>query len=447
MPEGRRTRGQPDGGWDGTRVRLTAPRHMVRQAVKRFLLWDLAVLAVVVTAVVLLSWAIARSEALRDAEVTARAVVETIVAPLADADFHARNPAAMARMGEVLGYRSRDESISHIKVWQDAGDGRGTVLWSDEKDLVGLTFDLEEHTSALFGTEDTASEITDLQTEESQLIEVYTATRDAAGVPILFEVYIPTRDLTAEMLSLIGVIMPLPIAALLVLSLATWPLAVSLARRVDQGQQQMQRLLVNAVESSDLERRRIAQVLHDGVVQDLAGVSYALAGEADGVSLGGMPREHLDEIGKIVRRDIASLRNLMVDIYPPDLETKGLASAVRELVAQEHLPPGLVRCEIDEPLRPNPVTDRLIYRAIREALANALQHAHASAILIRITQSDTMTTFEVVDDGVGFDTAAPARAGHFGLRLISEMSMDAGGILNVKSSVGNGTRLLGELPV
>ena len=72
----------------------------------------------------------------------------------------------------------------------------------------------------------------------------------------------------------------MPILALIALSLATLPLAVSLAHRVDRGQQHMRRLLVNAVESSDLERRRVAQDLHDGVVQDLAGIGYSLESEA-----------------------------------------------------------------------------------------------------------------------------------------------------------------------
>ena len=62
---------------------------------------------------------------------TARAVARTIVAPLADDEFHAKDPAALARMGQVMENRSRDGSISHIKVWADAGNGHGRVLWSD----------------------------------------------------------------------------------------------------------------------------------------------------------------------------------------------------------------------------------------------------------------------------------------------------------------------------
>jgi len=426
----------------------------VRRALRWYLLWNLVALAGVVTGVVVLSWVLARNEALRDAEITARAVAESIVAPLADDDFHARDPVAMARMGEVMENRARDGSLSHIKLWADAGDGRGTVLWADDHRLVGQTYELEEEEYAVFGTQNTVSEISDLDKEENelersedQLLEVYTGMRDASGAPLLFEVYISTQRLPQEVLTLIGVIMPLPIAAVIALSLATLPLAVSLAHRVDRGQQQMRRLLVNAVESSDLERRRISQDLHDGVVQDLAGIGYALDSDARQLPEGGALRTHLEETGEILRRDLAALRTLMTDIYPPDLATKGLAESVRELEERQGLPPGLVRFEIEEPLDRHPIVDRLTYRAIREALGNAVRHANATSIVVRISQSDTALTFEVVDDGVGFDTNRASPEGHLGMRLMSEMVDNAGGTMTVHSTVGKGTSVRGELPL
>jgi signal transduction histidine kinase len=431
-----------------------APPDALRRALRWYLLWNMVAFVGVVIAVVALSWAVARKEAVRDAEVTARAVAKTIVAPLADADFRAKDPAAVARMAQVLDNRARDGSIAHLKLWADAGDGRGTVLWSDEQPLIGRTFVLEEEEYAVFGTNDTVSDISDLSKAENrlersagQLIEVYTGTRDSSGAPILFEVYVPTKDLTAKMLDLIRVVLPLPIAALIALSLATLPLAVSLARRVDRGQQQMQLLLANAVESSDLERSRIAQDLHDGVVQDLAGIGYSLDSEARRLPEGGVLRQRLEQTGDILRRDLATLRTLMTDIYPPDLATKGLAAVVRELGEQESVRAGLVRFEISEPLKPHPMIDRLTYRAIREALGNAQKHAAASSILIRIEQVHDVMTFEVIDDGVGFDPSRKSPEGHLGMRLISEMVVNAGGSLVVDSSAGEGTRVHGELPL
>jgi len=449
-----RVASDPSPGHSGdSKARRPATSDTVRRALRWYLLWNTVAFVGVSVGVVVLSFVIARNEAVRDAEVTARAVARTIVAPLADDEFHAKDPAALARMGQVMENRSRDGSISHIKVWADAGNGHGRVLWSDQAPLAGQTFELEEEEYAVFGTDDTVSGISELdkaenalERSEGRLVEVYTGVTDASGAPLLLEIYVSTANLSKETRALIAEILPLPIVALIALSLATLPLAVSLAHRVDLGQQHRRRLLVNAVESSDRERRRIAQDLHDGVVQDLAGIGYSLDSEAQRLPSGEALRVHLEQLGDILRRDLTSLRTLMADIYPPELGTKGLARAVRDLAVQPNLPPGLVRVEIDEPLRSHPVTDRLTYRAIREALANAVKHADASSVLIRIGQDDTHLTFEVVDDGVGFDTASAGPVGHLGLRLTSEMAADAGGSLDIDSSAGAGTRVYGRLP-
>ncbi len=431
-----------------------APRDALRRALTWYLLWNFVALVVVVIGVVAFSGVIVRHEALRDAEHTARAVAEALVVPLADEGFHARDPAALARMNEAMEYRTRDGSITHIKVWGDAGGGRGTVLWASEKPLVGRTFEMDVEEYALFGTWGMVSEVSDLQKEENllerpagQLVEVYTGTRDAAGIPIVFEVYISLAGLTQNMRTLIGVILPLPMGALLVLSLATLPLAVSLAHKVDRGQQQMQRLLSNAVEFWDFERRRIARDLHDGVVQDLAGVGYALASEARQLPADGLQRQHIDEAGDILRRDLVALRTLMTEIYPPDFEEKGLAEVIRDMGGLYGPGPTSLRLEIDEPLSPHPMTARLAYRVIREALGNAARHADASSVVVRIGQRDGVLSFEVVDDGVGFDPSLGSPEGHFGLDLISEMVADSGGSLSIESSAGTGTAVRCRLPL
>ena len=432
----------------------TAPRDALRAALTWYLLWNLVALIVVLTAVVLFSGVIARQEALRDAERTARAVADALVVPLADEGFHARDPAALARMTEAMEYRARDGSITHIKVWGDAGGGRATVLWASEKPLVGRTFEMDDEEYSLFGTWGMVSEVSDLGKEENllersagQLVEVYTGTRDAAGVPIVFEVYISMAGLNQSMKDLVGVVLPLPLAALIFLSLATLPLAVSLAQKVDRGQQQMQRLLVNAVEFWDLERRRIAQDLHDGVVQDLAGVRYALASEARWLPAGGPQRHRIDEAGEILRRDLIALRTLMAEIYPPDLEEKGLAEAIRDLASVVDLGPTSLRLEIAEPLSPHPLTARLAYRVLREALVNVAKHAHASSVVVTVGQHDGVLSFEVDDDGVGFDPSLGSPEGHFGLHLITEMVADSGGRLSLDSSPGAGTVVRCQLPL
>ena len=97
-----------------SKARRPATSDTVRRALRWYLLWNTVAFVGVSVGVVVLSFVIARNEAVRDAEVTARAVARTIVAPLADDDFHAMDPAALARMDQVMEHRSRDGSIRYF---------------------------------------------------------------------------------------------------------------------------------------------------------------------------------------------------------------------------------------------------------------------------------------------------------------------------------------------
>jgi signal transduction histidine kinase len=426
----------------------------LRRALAWYILWSLVVLGVVIFGVVVISGAIARSEATRDAERTARAIASYIVTPLATKDFRAAEPGALAAMQKALSARSQDGSLAHVKVWADAGGGKGQVLYADEKPIIGNTYDMESDEYALFGTGDILTNVSDLQKAENatersagELVEVYAGVIDQTNQPLLFEGYISTAALQEDTAQLRRDLLPLTLGALLVLFLATLPLAISLARRVDRAQSERRRLLNNAVESSDLERRRIAQDLHDGVIQDLAGVGISLSSISRQAGEEAAWKGQIDEAGSIVRRDVASLRTLMTDIYPPDLDDRGLAAAVRELLDQQALSNVGVSLEVDEPLTPSPTTARLAFRVIRESLRNIVKHAKAEHVKVILGQADGFLNLEVIDDGVGFDPDNATKEGHLGLRLVQETVADVGGRLTITSSPGNGARVEGALPL
>src|SRR5215217_3134034 len=116
---------------------------------------------------------------------------------------------------------------------------------------------------------------------QGDLYEVYTRLRAPDGTPLLFETYQRGNALVAE-----GRDVWLPfavpvLASLVLLWLVQVPLAWRLAGRLRRSQLEREALLVHAVEASADERRRIAADLHDGVVQDLAGLSYSLSAAAE----------------------------------------------------------------------------------------------------------------------------------------------------------------------
>ena len=84
------------------------------------------------------------------------------------------------------------------------------------------------------------------------------------------------------------------------------------------------------MEASDQERRRLASVLHDGVVQDLAGVSYGLSAASSNDSV---PSSVTKEAAGELRGSVAQLRSLLVDLYPGGLHGTDLRSARTRLRA------------------------------------------------------------------------------------------------------------------
>jgi signal transduction histidine kinase len=436
----------PDEGAGGNR--------QLRRALLWYLAWSLVVLVAVGVGVILVSGVIARNEALRDSERTARAIATSIVQPLANQAFHDREPRAMAAMQQALAARAADGSLLHVKLWEQVEGGKGRVLYADESPIIGNVYDMEEDEYVLFGTTDVTTSVSDLSKPENageraagQLVEVYAGVSDAAGTNMLFEGYIPTKALQDDTGVLRSELLPLTLGALLILFVASLPLALSLARRVDRAQQDRRRLLKNAVESSDLERRRIARDLHDGVIQDLAGVGYSLSSMTRQLPADTQWRDQLDEANGIVRRDVASLRTLMTDIYPPDLDDRGLVEAVRELLDQGGMAAFAVTYEVDEPLTPTPTTARLVFRVVRESLRNVVKHSKAVHVTVRMSQSGGDIRFEVHDDGVGFPPEAGSPEGHLGLRLIEETVADSGGRLDITATSGEGTHVVGTLPL
>ena len=381
--------------------------------------------------------------------VTARGVVE----PRLDAGVVAGQPAALQAFDAAMRRYVLQGSLVRVKLW----NANGRIVYSDEPRLIGATFPLGAEEAEALRLQGSASEVSDLSRPENRfeipykkLLEVYVGVRAANGEPMLFEAYFQYQAVTEAGLAAWQRFAPPSLGALLLLELVQIPFAWSLARRVQRQQRDRARLLQHAVEASDAERRRIAGELHDGVVQELTGLNYALDAMRLGHPTEGQRAELIADSATRLRGSIGSLRSLLVDIYPPNLAEEGLPSALAELAA------GLERVGIDVRLETDgaellpPATAALLFRAAQEVIRNVAAHSGAREVTISAERSDGLARLVVDDDGRGFDESRLDErnsTGHLGLRSIGDLLAESGGMLTVRAAPGQGTRVEVEVPV
>jgi signal transduction histidine kinase len=447
-----------DAGADGASAPVPQParpahRPSVR-AILQFALPGLVALVLVGFGAVLVFQKHGRDEAARDARQLTRAIGLGMVAPrLTDGLVRGERPAVDALDAFV---RSRvlplDPSIVRVKIW--SRDGR--IVYSDEPRLVGSRYGLAADEREAFERRQVEAEISDLRGVENRfergrgtLLEVYLPLRTrSGGQEVLFEIYLRYSSVAADARKIWTDFAPALIGALMLLWLIQLPLAWSLLRRLRRGQHEREALLVRAMEASESERRRIAGNLHDGVVQDLAGLSLTLAAAAERTHEPGVATM-LSGAARSTRQSIRQMRSLLVDIYPANLHSAGLQAALEDLLAPLASRGLTTRAQVDGDLAAAPEVEQLTFRTAQEALRNVLRHAAATTVDLTATVHDDTLELLIEDDGRGFPPGAMRRArvdGHFGLALLADRAVGMGGRLTIDSEPGCGTRVRLEVP-
>lgn len=418
----------------------------VASAVIRFLVGSLAAIAVILIGGFFALRGVATEEAERDTRERVEIEGQLVAAALTDGVLTG-DPEALRRLDDVVQGQILGESVIRVKVWaQD-----GTILYSDEPRLIGRRFELGEEEAELFETGGADAELSDLtepenryERQEGKLLEAHTAIRTPDKTQVLFEIYQRFSSINASASRILGTLWPPMVAGLLVLLLFQVPLAWRLARSLQRGHEERERLLAGAIEASDRERRRIASDLHDGVVQDLAGVAFGLAPLAADARRRGNDEEArvVDDAVDTLRQGVRHMRTLLVEIHPPRLESAGLEPVLDDLLSPLRAAGIETHLSVQEG---GGRLDELVYRVAREALRNVAAHAQASRVDVTVTP----TTLTVADDGRGFDAAereGRAEQGHVGLALLEDLAEQAGGTLAVSSEPGRGTIVTLELP-
>jgi two-component system NarL family sensor kinase len=421
----------------------------LKNPVVQFLAAGFLTLVAVAVGTGALSRSAADDEAINDARALTRVLGRSVAQPSIPFGLVRGDAAAIDQLDRRVLDKLLVEDVRRIKIW----DARGTILYSDRTELIGSTYPLGEDEREILEGGGTDAELSDLDRPENRfernlggLLEVYTGIESPEGEPLLFEAYFSSAQIQAKRQEVLDRFLPITLGALLVLVAVTTPVMLLLTRRVTRSGQERERLLRAAVEASDAERLRIARDLHDGVVQDLAGSSFALSTISSRAGVPAPLAVELEQVGGSLRTSMRALRSLLVEIYPPDLHTEGLAAALSDLVAPVGAAGLRVDLDVSGDRDASEAAVALTWRVAQEAVRNVVRHAGATRMSVTVRREGDDLLLEVVDDGSGFDPAVPRPAGHLGLRSLERLVRDSGGTLVVTSAAGAGTTVHLEVP-
>jgi signal transduction histidine kinase len=192
------------------------------------------------------------------------------------------------------------------------------------------------------------------------------------------------------------------------------------------------------------ERNRLALELHDVVSQKL--FSLVLTAEAASTLLdqdADAARAKMVRLQELSREALDELRSLMLELRPPDLDRDGLGGALRKHVdVLRRIHDVDIELEVADDTAPAQDSERAreVLRIAQEALQNAIRHAAAHRVEVRLAAADGRLVLEVVDDGAGFEPRDPElRSRHLGLTSMEERAERLGGRLEIRSAPEAGT--------
>lgn len=218
--------------------------------------------------------------------------------------------------------------------------------------------------------------------------------------------------------------------------------------------EQLRSLLAKTIHLQEEERARIARDMHDGIIQLITGSRYVLQAtkiavqedkKEQALSKLSAAREVLDEIEKEIRHSI-------YDLHPSILDALDFIPALRKLATRFQEVSGIA-CQVQVdgiPFPLPPPVEIAAFRMAEEALQNAAAHARPTSTSVTLNFQPDLLYMSVWDNGQGFDYERLTSSGegnHLGLLSMSERAKSLGGELQVKSRIGQGTRLIFRLPV
>ncbi len=433
--------------------------------------------------VVLGSWLgmeIERSAVNRAAAVSAIYVESILVAHLRQNSGDAVATVAMHEaLDRIFVSGPLHRKVVRFKLW----DSSGVILYSSDHHQAGLRFPVDGLLAAAFaGTVQARLSTLDAQDNEGErdrwqrLIEVYVPVRidPQGGVVVVAEFYHATDNIDREIRDAQRrswvLVMVATFAILLLLFGIVRRVDDTLLQQRDALRDQLRQLSATFEENERMRVRlseagaattalneeflhRIAADLHDGPAQTLA---FALMRfdelvESCGccAKAGGAVFPDLPKIRSALRASLDDLRSVATGLGVPGIgDLSLLETALRAVRDCERQFAVKVEVDVDAALADAALATKItVYRLLQESLSNSFRHAPGGLPRVRVWQTDTQVCLEIVDQGPGFDSQAAAHAGRLGLAFMQERVRLLGGIFEMLTSTGSGTRIFACLPL
>jgi len=203
------------------------------------------------------------------------------------------------------------------------------------------------------------------------------------------------------------------------------------------------------IEAQEIERRRLASDIHDGISQRLITLSYRL--DAARRAVGENAATVAEQLGKareLVELTLQEARAAIGGLRPPVLDDLGLAGGLASLARS------IPQIDVDVELADTRLPDHIemaLYRIAQECLQNVVKHARATRARLTFAVDEDTARLEIIDDGIGFDTfehpLGADEMGGYGLLSMAERAEIVGGRLNIRSRPGSGTAVTATIPL
>jgi len=218
---------------------------------------------------------------------------------------------------------------------------------------------------------------------------------------------------------------------------------------LQRGTAHLRRLHAELTQAEQRERRRLAEMLHDGLQQLLVAASMRIKELRNRGR--DKARKMLEQVDSLLSESIEASRSLTLELFPPVLHDRGLVSALEWLAdwLQEKQKLNVEVRAADDVEPPSEDMKIFLFQAVRELLFNVSKHSGVDTAVVSLHRDSAELTVQVIDRGKGFEPSRLPALEHrttFGLSNVQQRLQWMGGEVRVNSAPGRGTEITLKVP-